>query len=100
MTGVWWFTGLVVIWWWIRWAIARREERAFVAAYQRDGSGIIVGAQPIQLQGARPGAVLLLHGYNDSPQSLSSMAAALNARGWSVSVPLLPGHGRRLQDWA
>ncbi len=69
-------------------------------AYSRSADGIIVGAEPIHLTGKRPGAVLLLHGYNDSPQSMSSMAAALHARGWSVSVPLLPGHGRNLQDWA
>jgi carboxylesterase len=100
MSTAWWFFGLAVVWWGVREAIARRDERAFMAAYQRDTAGIIAGAQPIQLHGTRPGAVLLLHGYNDSPQSMSSMAAALHGRGWSVSVPLLPGHGRRLQDWA
>jgi carboxylesterase len=31
---------------------------------------------------------------------MRSVADALHARGWSVRVPLLPGHGRRLQDWA
>ncbi len=89
-----------VAWWAIRDAIARRKERAFLSRYPRDAEGIIIGAQPIRLLGARPGAVLLLHGYNDSPQSMASVAAALHARGWSVSVPLLPGHGRRLEDWA
>ena len=95
-----WFAAAAAAWWAVRAAIARREERAFVAAYPRDAEGIIIGAEPIRLSGTRTGAVLLLHGYNDSPQSMSSVAAALHARGWSVSVPLLPGHGRRLQDWA
>ena len=95
--------GLLVFaagWWALRGLIARRTERVFLAAYERDADGIIIGAQPIRLLGARKGAVLLLHGYNDSPQSLASVASALHARGWSVCVPLLPGHGRRLEDWA
>jgi carboxylesterase len=100
MTQAWWLVAAVAIWWWIRGIYARRDERAFVAAYQRDTAGIIAGAQPIHLSGTRPGAVLLLHGYNDSPQSMSLMAGSLHAAGWTVSVPLLPGHGRRLQDWA
>jgi carboxylesterase len=89
-----------VAWWMVRAAIARRDERAFMAAYRRNADGIIEGAEPLRLLGERPGAVLLLHGFNDSPQSVASVARALNARGWSVSVPLLPGHGTRLEDWA
>jgi carboxylesterase len=95
-----WLAGFAAAWWVVRGALARRRERAFVLAHRYDDAGIIVGAEPISLAGSRPGAVLLLHGYNDSPQSLQSVAAALHARGWSVRVPLLPGHGRRLQDWA
>jgi carboxylesterase len=100
VTAAWWFVAAVAVWLAVRAAIARREERAFIEAYPRDASGIITGAEPIVLHGTRAGAVLLLHGFNDSPQSMGSVAAALHARGWSVSVPLLPGHGRRLQDWA
>lgn len=84
----------------MRAALARRRERAFERAHPLDGQGIIRGAEPILLHGVRRGAVLLLHGYNDSPQSMQSMATALHAHGWSVHVPLLPGHGRRLQEWA
>ena len=69
------FAAFAVAWWIIRGAIARREERTFIAEYQRDADGIIVGAQPIVLTGTRRGAVLLLHGYNDSPQSLASIPA-------------------------
>ena len=100
MTPAWWILGVLGVWWWLRGVYARRDERAFAAAYQRDTSGIISGAQPIHLSGTRPGAVLLLHGYNDSPQSMATMAGALHAGGWTVSVPLLPGHGRSLKDWA
>ncbi len=95
-----WTAVAAAAWWTVRAVIGGRRERAFVNAHSFDGDGIIVGAEPITLNGTRPGAVLLLHGYNDSPQSMELIAAALHARGWSVRVPLLPGHGRRLQDWA
>jgi carboxylesterase len=95
-----WFVAAFLVWWGVRSAIARRQERAFTRAYPLDGDGIIIGAEPIRLKGTRGSALLLLHGYNDSPQSMALVAAAMHARGWTVHVPLLPGHGRRLQDWA
>lgn len=98
--GLLWLAIAGVVWWGVRAAIARREERQFEAAYRRDAQGIIVGAAPIHLTGTRAGAILLLHGYNDSPQAVGSVAAALHARGWTVHVPLLPGHGRTLQAFA
>ena len=94
------WVGIAVAWWLIRGEIARRRERQFTRTHVFGADGIVVGAEPVTLTGTRPGAVLLLHGYNDSPQSLHFIAAALHAGGWSVRVPLLPGHGRRLQDWA
>ena len=100
MTGWIWFAIVVVAWWFVRAAIARREERRFDAAYARDGDGIIIGAESIRLEGTRQGAVLLFHGYNDSPQSVASVATALHARGWTVRAPLLPGHGRTLRAFA
>ena len=90
------FLVAVTIWWIARALIARREERRFLARFTHDPDGIIVGAAPITLTGTRRGAVLLLHGYNDSPQSMQSVAAAFHARGWTVRAPLLPGHGRSL----
>jgi carboxylesterase len=44
--------------------------------------------------------VLLLHGFNDTPQSLIPLAAELQERGWTVRLPLLPGHGRTLREFA
>ena len=50
----------------------------------------------------RPGtngaAVLLIHGGGDTPQTLWRLCEELNARGYSVVAPLLPGHGRSLAD--
>lgn len=45
-----------------------------------------------------PAAVLVLHGFTGSPASLRPWAEDLHRRGYSVSMPLLPGHGTRWQD--
>ncbi len=91
---------LVLAWWPVRQAIAHGAEYRFEAAYRRNADGVIVGAEPLLLRGTRPGAVLLLHGFNDSPQAVSSTATALHDAGWTVLAPLLPGHGRTLQAFA
>ncbi len=78
---------------------ARGRERAFDARYadRRSEQGIIVGAEGFTLAGSDDRAIVLLHGYNDSPQTMRSPAAALHAAGWTVHAPLLPGHGRSLR---
>jgi carboxylesterase len=64
-------------------------------------TGIIEGAEPIvrERMGNRE-AVLLLHGFGDTPQTLAYLADELHARGWDVHAPLLPGHGRSLRSFA
>jgi carboxylesterase len=42
--------------------------------------------------------VLLCHGFTGSPQSLRAWAEHLAADGYTVRLPLLPGHGTRWQD--
>lgn len=42
--------------------------------------------------------VLLCHGFTGSPQSLRPWADHLAAAGFTVRLPLLPGHGTRWQD--
>ena len=91
---------LIAIWWPIRVVIAQRQERTFEEAHPRNAEGIIIGAEPIHIRGVRPGAILLLHGFNDSPQAVAPLADALHDAGWTVDVPLLPGHGRSLQEFA
>ena len=44
--------------------------------------------------------VLLVHGFGGEPFEMLGLAAALEADGHAVSVPLLPGHGTTVQDWA
>lgn len=42
--------------------------------------------------------VLLVHGFTGSPASMRPWAHYLNAKGYAVRVPLLPGHGTTPQD--
>lgn len=81
---------------------AQRVEQAFEAKYgsRRGADGVIAGAASFTLDGVEKRAVVLFHGFNDSPQSMRSPATALHAAGWTVYVPLLPGHGRSPQAFA
>lgn len=44
--------------------------------------------------------VSVLHGFTSTPQSVASVAAALEQAGFTVDMPLLPGHGTTWQDLA
>ncbi|HKS07563.1 MAG TPA: alpha/beta fold hydrolase [Gemmatimonadaceae bacterium] len=61
---------------------------------ETNASGVVMGAEAISLSAQSDRGILLLHGFNDTPQSVAPIARALHARGWTVSAPLLPGHGR------
>lgn len=80
--------------------VRARFERAVARRRPRGPGGIIVGAQPIELPRAGAAAVLLLHGGGDTPQTLRYLADHLAGLGYAVSVPLLPGHGRTLAEFA
>ena len=45
------------------------------------------------LHGSRDAAVLLIHGVTGSPVEMKYVAKALHRRGYTVSAPLLAGHG-------
>lgn len=81
---------------------ARTVERAFEARYggTRNLQGVVAGAEGFVLEGTDDRAIVFLHGYNDSPQTMRSPAEAFHAAGWTVYVPLLPGHGRSLRAFA
>jgi carboxylesterase len=61
--------------------------------------GVITGAEGFELAGGER-AVLLVHGFGDTPQTLRLLGAWLQREGWTVSAPLLPGHGRTIDDFA
>lgn len=60
---------------------------------------IASGAETIDLQEGNSHGVLLLHGFGDTPQTLSLLARHLHHAGYDVRAPLLPGHGRSLEDF-
>lgn len=51
----------------------------------------------MSVAGGRHG-VLVLHGFTGNPQSMRPVAAAAAAAGFSVEMPLLPGHGTEVAD--
>jgi carboxylesterase len=71
----------------------RRVERTYRAAHPIGESGIVVGAEPFTLEGTNGRALLLLHGSGDTPQTLRYLGERLQAAGYTVHAPLLPGHG-------
>lgn len=79
--------------------LARDVERRELSRQLVGPTGIVSGADPIHLD-AGPPAVVLLHGAGDTPQSLAYLAAYLHERGYTVDVPLLPGHGRSLREFS
>jgi carboxylesterase len=54
---------------------------------------------PFTSQGNRTG-VLLLHGFGGSPVEVQPLAQSLAEKGYTVDVPLLPGHGTTPRDFA
>ncbi|HLY83237.1 MAG TPA: hypothetical protein VKQ71_09625, partial [Acidimicrobiales bacterium] len=60
---------------------------------------VLDGAEPFSARGGRAGA-LLLHGFTGSPWSMRPVAEALAATGFTVELPLLPGHGTSVDDLA
>jgi carboxylesterase len=91
---------VLAIWVWRRWHRGR-VERLVSSRLSIGTHGIIPGAEPIALTTPRARmGVVLLHGFGDTPQTLASLARALCADGMDVDVPLLPGHGRTLREFA
>jgi carboxylesterase len=77
----------------------RAADRSVSARLPLGADGIVRGAEPF-FEGGHRRAALLLHGFGDTPQSLAHLARRLADAGWTVSVPLLPGHGRTLDEFS
>jgi carboxylesterase len=58
---------------------------------------VLPGADPFSSEGGAEG-VLVLHGFTGSPQSVGPLARAFADAGFTVDLPLLPGHGTSLAD--
>ncbi|HUZ19729.1 MAG TPA: alpha/beta fold hydrolase [Acidimicrobiales bacterium] len=65
------------------------------------------GAAPFSASNG-PSGVLVLHGFTGTPRSMRPLADAFADAGFSVELPLLPGHGtspedlepKRFDDWS
>jgi carboxylesterase len=60
-------------------------------------AALLPGAEPFSAAGG-PHGVLVLHGLTGSPQSMRGLAQAFAGAGFTVELPLLPGHGRTIED--
>ena len=106
------FEAVLATWWGQRTFRAVRRESAFRERYPASPDGIVIGAESREYPAGGDGpvfgaqstsgdrAILLLHGYNDAPTALDGVARRLQRAGWTVSVPLLPGHGRSLEAFS
>jgi carboxylesterase len=82
------------------WVLRLRSARLAAGLAHRlppGTDGIIAGAQSIAFAGSPDDAVLLLHGFGDTPRTLEYLARSLAESGYTVHAPLLPGHGRTLE---
>jgi len=60
---------------------------------------IIPGAEPVSIAASsQDAAVLLLHGYMGTVQTVRNWALAFAQAGFAVEAPLLPGHGTSHED--
>jgi carboxylesterase len=84
----------------IRVVTAWRDEREWSRRVSHGTDGVVRGAESFEMTGDSSRAVLLLHGFGDTPQTLRYLADTLHQRGWTVRAPLLPGHGRSLRAFA
>lgn len=73
-------------------ALSMRRRRLSAA-------GVVIGGEGFELARFGAPAVLLIHGAGDTPQTVHYLADELFARGYHVSAPLLPGHGRTIEDF-
>jgi carboxylesterase len=58
---------------------------------------IIPGAEPESIDGG-PNGALVLHGFTGNCNSMRGIAHALADVGFTVELPLLPGHGTTVED--
>jgi carboxylesterase len=58
---------------------------------------IMPGAEPFSSAGG-PNGALVLHGFTGNPHSMRPLATALADAGFTVELPLLPGHGTTVEE--
>jgi carboxylesterase len=61
------------------------------------GAEVLPGADPWSADGGPHGA-LVLHGFTGNTNSVRPVAQALHDAGFAIEMPLLPGHGTKVED--
>jgi carboxylesterase len=84
----------------VRATVSRYHEQLLLARRPRGPDGIVIGGHAVSLDASDTRAVLVLHGFGDTPQSVAPVAHALHIAGWTVRAPLLAGHGRSMREMA
>ena len=56
------------------------------------------GATPIYIKKESDTGILMLHGFSSTPEDFREMAGYLAAKGFTVSAPLIAGHGTMPED--
>jgi carboxylesterase len=87
----------IALWWRTRYLRATMQMDLRPRLLGSDG--IVVGGEAFVRERREARAVLLLHGAGDTPQTLRYLADALYEHGFHVAAPLLPGHGRSIEDF-
>ena len=59
---------------------------------------VLEGAEPFSAAGSNGNGVLVCHGFTGNPQSMRGLAEAFANAGFSVELPLWPGHGTSIDD--
>ncbi|HEY4182743.1 MAG TPA: alpha/beta fold hydrolase [Kofleriaceae bacterium] len=54
--------------------------------------------EPFEIDGDGPLGVVVVHGFTATPFEVAYLGKKLGERGFSVAVPLLPGHGTTVED--
>lgn len=59
---------------------------------------IIPGAEPWSAEGTNGHGALVVHGFTGNPSSMRALAEELHDAGFAIEMPLLPGHGTKVED--
>ncbi len=78
--------------------IVGRLYRRWLAGIERDPQAVRVGCEEFTI-GVGEDAVLLIHGFGDSPAVFQRMAPALAAKGFTCHGFRLPGHGLPMDQY-
>lgn len=65
----------------------------------KDETRVLKSALPLYLEGTNGKAVLIIHGYNGYPGEMYELGRRINAEGYTVALPRLPGHGTNGADF-